>query len=803
MFVVPNHLTEQWGREFLQLYTGANILVATKKDFEPLNRKKFCSRIATGEYDAIIIGHTQFERIPLSKERQQQNIQQQLEEVETGIKEIKQQNGERFQIKQLEKTKKNLEVKLQKLNDDTKKDDVITFEELGIDRLFVDEAHYYKNLFHFTKMRNVAGISQTEAQKSSDMYAKCRYLDEITEGKGVTFATGTPISNSMTELYTMMKYLQYDMLEQNNMTFFDCWAANFGQKVTALEIAPEGTGFRFKTRFAKFFNLPELMNLWKEATDIQTADMLKLPVPEVEYITVQTEPSQIQKDMVKELGERADKVRSKQVDPKVDNMLSITNDGRKLALDQRLMNPILPDDPNSKVNACVKNVFEVWQKSNEVKGTQIVFCDQSTPHYDGKFNVYDDMKKKLIEKGIPEKEIAFIHDMKTEIQKEELFSKVRKGKIRVLFGSTSKLGVGTNIQQKLIASHDLDCPWRPADLSQRMGRIARKGNQNQKVAIFRYVTKDTFDSYSWSLIENKQRFIGQVMTSKNPARSAEDIDSTALSYAEIKSLTTGDERIKEKMDLDVQVKKLKLLKANHTSQLYYLQDKIAIQYPKMIKNTEQTIERLEQATTILQQHPKQENDFFMTLQGENFTEKKEAGEKILSLCKTITTTEQSLLIGNYRGFDMKLSFEGKHFEITLEQANNYKIELGEDVFGNITRINNAIENIPHLLEKQKEKLTQIHLEVEKTKTEIEKPFLQEEELKQKSKRLAELNAELDMEQTVNSQIQNQENLKSKTEQKQEIKVTEEPKKTSILTALHNFKPKENTTEIKKQREAVL
>ena len=818
MFVVPNHLTEQWGREFLQLYTGANILVATKKDFEPLNRKKFCSRIATGEYDAIIIGHTQFERIPLSKERQQQNIQQQLEEVETGIKEIKQQNGERFQIKQLEKTKKNLEVKLQKLNDDTKKDDVITFEELGIDRLFVDEAHYYKNLFHFTKMRNVAGISQTEAQKSSDMYAKCRYLDEITEGKGVTFATGTPISNSMTELYTMMKYLQYDMLEQNNMTFFDCWAANFGQKVTALEIAPEGTGFRFKTRFAKFFNLPELMNLWKEATDIQTADMLKLPVPEVEYITVQTEPSQIQKDMVKELGERADKVRNKQVDPKVDNLLSITNDGRKLALDQRLMNPLLPDDPNSKVNACVKNVFEVWQKSNEVKGTQIVFCDQSTPHYDGNFNVYDDMKKKLIEKGIPEKEIAFIHDMKTEIQKEELFSKVRKGKIRVLFGSTSKLGVGTNIQQKLIASHDLDCPWRPADLQQRMGRISRKGNQNQTVNIFRYVTKDTFDSYSWSLIENKQRFIGQVMTSKNPARSAEDIDSTALSYAEIKSLTTGDKRIKEKMDLDVQVKKLKLLKANHTSQLYYLQDKIAIQYPKMIKNTEQTIERLEQATTILQQHPKQENDFFMILQGENFTEKKEAGEKILSLCKTITSTEQSLLIGNYRGFDMKLSFEGKHFEITLEQANNYKIELGEDVFGNITRINNAIENIPHLLEKQKEKLTQIHLEVEKTKTEIEKPFLQEEELKQKSKRLAELNAELDMEKTVNFQTQIQENsekAESKTEQKnqknfdtiaepkQQNEIQSEVKKPSILTALNSFKPKENTTEIKKQREAVL
>ncbi len=803
MFVVPNHLTEQWGREFLQLYTGANILVATKKDFEPLNRKKFCSRIATGEFDAVIIGHTQFEKIPLSKERQMQNIQQQLEEVEDGIAELKAERGERFQIKQLEKTKKNLEVKLEKLNDDSKKDNVITFEELGIDRLFVDEAHSYKNMFHFTKMRNVAGISQTEAQKSSDMYAKCRYLDEIIEGKGVTFATGTPLSNSMTELYTMMKYLQYDMLEQKRMTFFDCWAANFGQKVTALEIAPEGTGFRFKTRFARFFNLPELMNLWKEATDIQTADMLKLPVPEVEYITVQTEPSQIQKDMVKELGERADKVRNREVDPKADNMLSITNDGRKLALDQRLMNTLLPDDPNSKVNACVKNVFEIWQKSQETQGTQIVFCDQSTPHYDGKFNVYDDMKKKLIEKGIPEKEIAFIHDMKTEIQKEELFSKVRKGKIRVLFGSTSKLGVGTNIQKKLIASHDLDCPWRPADLSQRMGRIARKGNENQKVAIFRYVTKDTFDSYSWSLIENKQRFIGQVMTSKNPARSAEDIDSTALSYAEIKSLTTGDKRIKEKMDLDVQVKKLKLLKANHTSQLYYLQDKIAIQYPNMIKISEQKIERLEQATAILQQYPKLDDNFSMILQGQNFKEKKEAGKKILSFCKAITSIDKPILIGNYRGFDMKLAFQGKYFEITLEQADNYKIELGEDAFGNITRINNAIESIPHLLYEQKERLTQLHLEVEKTKKEMEKPFLQEQELKQKSERLAELNAELDMEQTVNSQIQNQENLKSKTEQKQEIKVTEEPKKTSILTALHNFKPKENTTEIKKQREAVL
>ena len=820
MFVVPNHLTEQWGREFLQLYTGANILVATKKDFEPLNRKKFCSRIATGEYDAVIIGHTQFEKIPLSKQRQKQNIQQQLDDIENGIKELKAERAERFQIKQLEKTKKNLEAKLEKLNDDTKKDDVITFEELGIDRLFVDEAHNYKNLFLYTKMRNVAGISQTEAQKSSDMYAKCRYLDEITEGKGVTFATGTPISNSITELYTMMKYLQYDMLEQNNMTFFDCWAADFGEKVTALEIAPEGTGFRFKTRFARFYNLPELMNLWKEATDIQTADMLKLPVPEVEYITVQTEPSQIQKDMVKKLGKRADKVRKRQVDVKIDNLLSITNDGRKLALDQRLMNPLLPDDPDSKVNACVKNVFEMWQKSSAVKGTQIIFCDQSTPHYDGNFNVYDDMKKKLIAKGIPEKEIAFIHDMKTEVQKEELFSKVRKGKIRVLFGSTSKLGVGTNIQKKLIASHDLDCPWRPADLEQRMGRISRKGNKNQKVSIFRYVTKDTFDSYNWTLIENKQRFIGQVMTSKNPARSAEDIDSTALSYAEIKSLTTGDKRIKEKMDLDVQVNKLKLLKANHTSQLYYLQDKIAIQYPKMIKNNEQIIERLEQATAIVQQYPKQENDFSMTLQQRNFTEKKEAGEKILSFCKTITSTEQSLLIGSYRGFEMKLSFQGKYFEITLEQANNYRIELGEDALGNITRINNAIDNIPRLLEKQKEKLQQIYSEVEKTKIEIEKPFLQEEELKQKSKRLAELNVELDMEQPRNSTSQSQQNAEkteSKTEEKQENQknfdtiaepkqqneIESEVKKPSILTALHNFKPKENTTEIKKQREVVL
>ncbi len=825
MFVVPNHLTEQWGSEFLQLYPGANILVATKRDFEPLNRKKFCSRIATGEFDAVIIGHTQFEKIPLSKQRQQQNIQQQIEEVQNGIIELKVAGGERFQIKQLEKTKKSLEVRLEKLNDSSKKDTVITFEELGIDRLFVDEAHFFKNLFHFTKMRNVAGISQTEAQKSSDMYAKCRYLDEVTEGKGVTFATGTPLSNSMVELYTMMKYLQYDMLEQQKMTFFDCWAANFGQKVTALEIAPEGTGFRFKTRFSKFYNLPELMNLWKEATDIQTADMLKLPVPEVEYVTVQTDPSEIQKNMVKELGERADKVRNREVDPKVDNMLSITNDGRKLALDQRLMNPLLPDDPNSKVNACVKNVFEIWQKSKQTKGTQIVFSDQSTPHYDGTFNVYDDMKQKLIAKGIPEKEIVFIHDMKTEVQKEELFSKIRKGKVRILFGSTSKLGTGTNIQKKLIASHDLDCPWRPSDLEQRMGRIVRKGNENQNVMIFRYVTKDTFDSYNWTLIENKQRFIGQVMTSKNPARSAEDIDDTALSYAEIKSLTTGDERIKEKMDLDVQVKKLKVLKANHSSQLYYLQDKIAIQYPKMIKNQEQKIAQLEQAVAILQQHPKQENSFLMTLQGKNFIEKKEAGEKILFICKTITNTAQSLPIGNYRGFDMKLGFQDKHFQIILEQANNYKIELGEDIFGNITRLNNAIENIPHTLEKQKEKLTQLHSELEKAKVEAEKPFPQEQELKQKSERLSQLNTELDMEQNRNHTPQNQENaeknenktekeiqkeaekIENKIEEKQSNIVALEPKKSSILSALQNFKAKENSKEnaieIKKQKEVML
>ena len=603
LFVVPNHLTEQWGGDFLRLYPGAKVLVATKRDFEPARRKKFCARIATGDYDAVIIGHSQFEKIPLSPERQKAVIEGQIDEIVTAIAEAKAEDGERYTIKQMEKTKKNLEAKLQKLADGKKKDSVVTFEELGVDRLFVDEAHGFKNLFLHTKMRNVAGIAQTDAQKSSDMFAKCRYIDEITGGRGIVFATGTPVSNSMVELYTMMRYLQFDTLEQNGHRHFDAWAADFGEKVTAMELKPEGSGFRSKTRFAKFYNLPELISIWKEAADIQTADMLNLPVPKAEYITVTTQPSGFQKEMVEELGERAESVRGGQVDPHIDNMLRITSDGRKLALDQRLQNPLLPDDPDSKVNACVKNIVQEWQASTEISGTQLVFCDLSTPKGDGSFNVYDDIKEKLIAKGIPEAEIAFIHDANTETQKAELFAKVRRGQVRVLIGSTAKMGAGTNVQNRIVASHDLDCPWRPADLEQRAGRSLRQGNMNASVKMFKYVTKGTFDAYNWGLVENKQKFIGQIMTSKSPARSAEDVDATALSYAEVKALATGDDRIREKMDLDVQVSKLKMLKANHTSQQYEMQDKALKYYPQKIAETKLLIEALTADLPTVQAHP--------------------------------------------------------------------------------------------------------------------------------------------------------------------------------------------------------
>ena len=773
LFVVPNHLTEQWGGDFLTLYPGAKVLVATKKDLKPRNRKKFCARIATGDYDAVIIGHSQFEKIPISAKRQEAIIEEQIDEIIEAINEAKRKNEEKFTIKQMERTKKNLEAKLKKLYD-KKKDDTVTFEELGIDRLFVDEAHYYKNLYMHTKMRNVGGISQIEAQKSSDMFAKCRYLDEITGGRGVTFATGTPISNSMVELYTMMRYLQYDMLEERGLKHFDSWAADFGEKVTAVELKPEGTGFRTKTRFARFYNLPELINMWKEAADIQTADMLNLPTPEAEFITVQTEPSEAQKQMVQSLAERAEVVRKGRLDPRVDNMLKITSDGRKLALDQRIINPLLPDNPDSKVNACVGNVFQVWQDSTEIKGTQLVFCDLSTPKGKTDKNqtgakedddtagdmdnaedeeaellessVYEDIRKKLIAKGIPAKEIAFIHDAKTDAQKAELFSKVRKGQVRVLLGSTQKMGAGTNVQDRIVATHDLDCPWRPADLEQRLGRSIRQGNMNPLVKVFRYVTKGTFDAYNWGLVESKQRFIGQVMTSKTPARSIEDVDATALSYAEVKMLATGDPRIKEKMDLDIQVSKLKMLKANHNSQKYEMEDKARGYYPQKIQETKLFIDCLTAELPILQAHPAKDDAFSMTIQGKVYTERKAAGEAIVKVCKSMKDPEKVIDLGEYRGFPMRLGFTGKDYKVTMKQHLTHTAELtGDSVVGYIARINNALEKIPESLENHKTRLVTLYKELETAKEEATRPFPQEDELTVKTARLNELNAALDHE----------------------------------------------------------
>lgn len=776
LFVVPNHLTEQWGGDFLRLYPGANVLVATKKDFEPARRKKFCARIATGDYDAVIIGHTQFEKIPLSPERQEAIIRDQIAEIVDAIQDAKENDGERYTIKQMEKTKKNLEVKLKKLTADGKKDSVVTFEELGVDRLFVDEAHGFKNLFLHTKMRNVAGISQTEAQKSTDMFGKCRYMDELTGGRGITFATGTPVSNSMVELYTMMRYLQYDTLQKNGHGHFDNWAADFGEKVTAIELSPEGTGFRSKTRFAHFFNLPELMSTWKESADIQTADMLKLPVPEAEYITVTTDPSEHQQAMVADLADRAEEVRNGNVEPNVDNMLKITSDGRKLALDQRLQNPLLPDDPNSKVNACVKNIFDTWEESTPVKGTQLVFCDLSTPHYDGTFNVYDDIKNKLMERGIPPEEIAFIHDANTEAQKAELFSKVRKGQVRVLIGSTQKMGAGTNVQDRIVASHDLDCPWRPADLEQRAGRTLRQGNNNKKVKMFKYVTKGTFDAYNWGLVENKQKFIGQIMTSKSPARSAEDVDATALSYAEVKALATGDERIKEKMDLDIQVAKLKLLKSNHTAQQYEMQDKAIKYYPQKIGQAELLVEGMKADLPIVQAHPIGENSFTMTVMGTVYTERKEAGEAIIAACKTMTDPDQELELGEYRGFPMKLSLHGDTFRVSMKQNLSYSADLANDPSGNITRINNALEKIPDSIKEQETRLSTLRTELENAKEEADRPFPKEEELKTKSARLAQLNIELDMDRGSSDKPAREDGAEQRTE----------GAKPSILKALKQF-----------------
>ena len=746
LFVVPNHIVEQFGQEFLQLYPSANVLVTTKKDFETANRKKFCSRIATGDYDAIIISHSQFEKIPMSVERQVTIIQKQIEDITLGIQDLKNNNGERFSIKQMEKTKKSLETRLAKLNDTSRKDDVVTFEELGVDRIFVDEAHYYKNLFLYTKMRNVGGIAQTEAQKSSDLFMKCRYLDELTGGKGVIFATGTPISNSMVELYTMQRYLQYGELEKRHLQQFDAWASTFGETVTAIELSPEGTGYRAKTRFAKFFNLPELMALFKEVADIQTSEMLNLPVPKANYHNVVIEPSEIQKELVKDLSERAEKIRNRMVDSSVDNMLKITNDGRKLALDQRLTNDMLEDFEHSKVATCADNIYSIWDKTSEDKSAQLVFCDLSTPHNDGKFNVYDDLKTKLIDRGIPEEEIAFIHDANTDARKQELFNKVRRGQVRVLIGSTQKMGAGTNCQDRLIALHDLDCPWRPSDLIQRSGRIIRQGNKNPEVDIYRYVTEGTFDAYLYQLVENKQRFISQIMTSKTPVRFAEDIDETALSYAEIKALAAGNPDIIEKTELDTQVAKLKLLKQNYLSEKYELEDKVIKYYPNEIKRLENRIEDMKEDIEVFNNNNTPDNSFEkMNIKGTDFTERKEAGEKIIEICKSMTNPEP-LEIGEYKGFKIILSFDtmDRKFYASMKNNLSYKTELGSDPSGNITRIDNVLNGIETRLSSIENNLEDTKKNYESAKKEIEKPFPQEEELKTKSKRLDELNIKLNL-----------------------------------------------------------
>ena len=741
LFVVPNHLTEQWASEYLQLYPSANILVATKKDFETKNRKRFCGRIATGDYDAVIIGHSQFEKIPMSIERQRASLEQQENEITNGIAELKRNRGENFSIKQLERAKKSIKQKIEKLNDQSRKDDVVTFEELGVDRIFVDESHYYKNLFLYTKMRNVGGIAQTEAQKSSDLFMKCRYLDEITGGRGTVFATGTPISNSMVELYTIQRYLQYDTLLKNDLQHFDSWASTFGETVTAIELTPEGTGYRAKTRFAKFFNLPELMSMFKEVADIRTADMLELPVPKANFHNIAVKPSEIQKEMVAQLAERAENVRKGNVDASVDNMLKITNDGRKLALDQRMLNDMLPDFEGSKINACVDNVYRIWNENSDKKSAQLIFCDLSTPKNDGVFSVYNDIRKKLIERGIPENQVKFIHEADTDVKKKELFQKVRKGEVRVLLGSTQKMGAGTNVQDRLIALHDVDCPWRPSDLEQRAGRIIRQGNSNPEVEIYRYVTEQTFDAYLYQLVEGKQKFASQIMTSKSPVRSADDIDETALSYAEIKMLATGNPYIKEKMDLDIQIQKLKLLKANYLSEKYNLEDKIIKFYPQKIASLTNTIKALEQDLSTAKAHPKPVDDSFvgMEINGEYITEKADAGKAILESCKQMNSSDP-IKIGKYRGFDMELQLNlTTHFyEVLLKSATTQKVSLGDDPNGNITRIDNAIGRIADHIENAKAELKNIQTQFETAQIEVQKPFAQEEELKAKTKRQIEV-----------------------------------------------------------------
>ncbi|MBO5568023.1 MAG: DEAD/DEAH box helicase family protein, partial [Clostridia bacterium] len=784
MFVVPNHLTEQWASEFLRLYPSANILVTTKKDFEKANRRKFCARIATGDYDAVIIGHSQFERIPMSQERQERLLREQIDEITAGIDELKHNRGEQFSIKQLERTRKQLEGRLRKLQAEEKKDDVVTFEQLGVDRLYVDEAHLFKNLFLYTKMRNVAGLSTTEAQKSSDMFMKCRYIDELTDGRGVVFATGTPVSNSMTELYTMQRYLQYFTLKRNNLSHFDAWASTFGETTTAIELAPEGTGYRARTRFAKFFNLPELMTLFKEVADIKTADQLHLPTPTPHFETIVVKPTEHQQAMVQELSKRAALVHGGSVDPRVDNMLKITSDGRKLGLDQRLINPLLPDDPASKVNACVGNIFRIWDEGQDRKLTQLVFCDISTPKgngdkplsvaakaepvfingvqvpgtgddeptmssaQNGEFSVYEDIRAKLIARGIPAEQIAFIHDANTEVKKKELFAKVRSGQVRVLMGSTAKMGAGTNVQDRLIALHDVDCPWRPGDLEQRAGRIVRQGNSNPDVQIYRYVTEGTFDAYLWQTVENKQKFISQIMTSKSPVRSCEDVDETALSYAEIKALCAGDPRIREKMDLDVDVARLRLMKADHQTQHFRLEDKLLKYFPQEIEKQRGYIAAFQQDMQTLTQHPlpADKEDFVgMDVKGDHLIDKDNAGAAILEACKTLRHDREEA-IGSYRGFSMNLMYDSfsNQFILTLRGAMSHRVELGTDARGNLIRIENALNNIPKRMEAVHAQMTALIQQQETAKIEVEKPFPQEEELRTKSARLAELDASLNI-----------------------------------------------------------
>ena len=773
LFVVPNHLTEQWASDFLNLYPNAKLLVARRKDFETSNRKKFCARIATGDYDAVIIGHSQFERIPLSFERQERIIQEQIYETLAAINELKVHAGENFSIKQMEKTRKTLETKLEKLRSDERKDDVITFEQLGVDRLFVDESHFYKNLFLTTKMRNVAGLSTSEAQKSSDMFGKCRYLDEITGGRGVVFATGTPVSNSMTELYTVMRYLQYSTLQQKKLTHFDCWASTFGETTTAIELAPEGTGYRARTRFAKFFNLPELMSMFKEVADIKTSDQLHLPVPVAKFETVVAKPSEIQKEMVQELSKRAADIHSGIVDASVDNMLCVTNDGRKIGLDVRLMNPMLPDDPNSKLNVCVQNVLKIWEEGKDQKLTQLLFCDLSTPKNDGNFNVYDDIRKKLVAAGVPENEIEFIHNADTEAKKAALFSKVRSGDVRVLLGSTAKMGAGTNVQSRLVAVHHLDVGWKPSDMTQRNGRIIRQGNMNKEVKVFNYVTEGTFDSYLFQTLENKQRFISQIMTSKSPVRSCEDVDEQALSYAEIKALCAGNPLIKEKMDLDVQVAKLKVLKADHQSQKFRLQDKLLTKFPADIQETNAHIAGLKADAQLAAAHPQGKEEFCgMTIKGVTYDEKKTAGERLVLACSELPNAEEKV-IGSYRGFELSLRFDTfrSEYQALLKGQRKYTVPLGTDPLGNIIRLDNSLNSFPERITSAENELTTLHQQQAAAQIEVEKPFPQEEELAEKSARLAELNAQLDVDE------------KSHEPEQDEEEQEDAPRRPSVLAAL--------------------